>query len=41
MCGIHLRAVNTYGGWSLGLYCDPKPENHLFKCGGGKLEVIQ
>ena len=26
MCGTHLRAYNTYGGWSLGLYCDPKSE---------------
>ena len=38
MCGTHLRAYNTYGGWSLGLYCDPKPENHLFSCGGGKVK---
>ena len=38
MCGTHLRAYNTYGGWSLGLYCDPKPDNHLFSCGGGKVK---
>ena len=34
MCGLHMNAVEKYGGWSLGLYCDDKPSAHLFDCGG-------
>ena len=34
MCGTHMNAVEKYGGWSLGLYCDEKPTTHLFDCGG-------
>ena len=34
MCGLHMNAVEKYGGWSLGLYCDEKPTTHLFDCGG-------
>ena len=36
MCGTHMNAVEKNGGWSLGLYCEEIPRNHLFGCGQRK-----